>query len=96
MVKGKSAIVVPSLDKLPTIIDTLIAAVRNGELDTQLAQACAQTKIPNSKGVQHEVYATDTESPCHSIHVLRKVFRRSHRGGRNALAFLSKRIAVLF
>jgi hypothetical protein len=28
--KGKAAIVVPSLEKLPTIIDTLIAAVRNG------------------------------------------------------------------
>jgi hypothetical protein len=36
--KGKSAIVVLSQDKLPTIIDTLIAAVRNGELDEQLAQ----------------------------------------------------------
>ena len=30
--KGKSAIVVVSHDKLPTIIDTLITAVRNGEL----------------------------------------------------------------
>jgi hypothetical protein len=30
---------VPSLDKLPTIIDTLIISVRNGELDNQLAQA---------------------------------------------------------
>ncbi len=37
--KGKSAISVPSLDKLPSVIDTLIAAVRNGELDEQLAQA---------------------------------------------------------
>jgi hypothetical protein len=36
--KGKSAIVVLSKDKLPTIIDTLIAAVRNGELDEHLAQ----------------------------------------------------------
>jgi hypothetical protein len=36
--KGKSAIVVLSADKLPTVIDTLIAAVRNGELDEQLAQ----------------------------------------------------------
>ena len=35
--KGKAAIAVPSLDKLPTVIDTLIAAVRNGELDEQLA-----------------------------------------------------------
>jgi hypothetical protein len=36
--KGKSAIVVLSQDKLPAIIDTLIAAVRNGELDEHLAQ----------------------------------------------------------
>jgi hypothetical protein len=36
--KGKAAIAVPSLDKLPVIIDTLITAVRNGELDEQLAQ----------------------------------------------------------
>src|SRR3954469_19007034 len=31
--KGKAAIAVPSLDKLPTVIDTLISAVRAGELD---------------------------------------------------------------
>src|SRR5664279_2480770 len=31
--KGKTAIAVPSLDKLPSVIDTLITAVRNGELD---------------------------------------------------------------
>jgi Family of unknown function (DUF6641) len=37
--KGKTAIAVPSLDKLPAVIDTLIAAVRNGELDEQLTQA---------------------------------------------------------
>jgi hypothetical protein len=37
--KGKNAIVVPSLDKLPVIINILITAVRNGELDAQLAQA---------------------------------------------------------
>jgi hypothetical protein len=36
--KGKSAIVVLSQDKLPAIIDTLITAVRNGELDEHLAQ----------------------------------------------------------
>ena len=30
-------VAVPSLDKLPTVIDTLITAVRNGELDEQLA-----------------------------------------------------------
>jgi hypothetical protein len=37
--KGKNAIVVPSLDKLPVVINILIAAVRSGELDAQLAQA---------------------------------------------------------
>jgi len=30
---------VPSKDKLPTVIDTLITAVRNGELDDQLMQS---------------------------------------------------------
>ena len=37
--KGKAAIAVPSLDKLPSVIDTLMNAVRGGELDDQLAQA---------------------------------------------------------
>jgi hypothetical protein len=37
--KGKNAIAVPSLDKLPVVIKILITAVRNGELDDQLAQA---------------------------------------------------------
>ncbi len=36
--KGKSAIVVLSEYKLPAIIDTLIAAVRNGELDEHLVR----------------------------------------------------------
>jgi hypothetical protein len=40
--KDKTAIAVPSLDKLPSVIDTLITAVRNGELDEQLAQAAKQ------------------------------------------------------
>ena len=37
--KGKAEIAVPSTDKLPSIIETLITAVRNGELDEQLAHA---------------------------------------------------------
>ena len=37
--KGKNAIAVPSLDKMPLVINILITAVRNGELDQQLAQA---------------------------------------------------------
>jgi hypothetical protein len=36
--KGKNAIAVPSLDRVPLVIDILITAVRNGELDDQLAQ----------------------------------------------------------
>jgi hypothetical protein len=36
--KGKNAIAVPSFNKIPLVIDILITAVRNGELDAQLAQ----------------------------------------------------------
>src|SRR5664280_1148593 len=36
--KGKTAIAVPSLDKLPSVIDTLMAVIRAGEFDQQLAQ----------------------------------------------------------
>lgn len=48
--KGMSAIVVLSQDKLPAIIDTLIAAVRNGELDEHLAQGSkvGMTKKPKA------------------------------------------------
>jgi hypothetical protein len=37
--KGKSGIAVASKEKLPAVIETLIAAVRAGELDDILAQA---------------------------------------------------------
>jgi hypothetical protein len=37
--KGKTAISVPTLDKLTSVIDTLISAIRNGELDAQLEAA---------------------------------------------------------
>lgn len=43
--KGKSAIAVPSLDKLPGLIDTLVAAVRGGELDEQLAAAAKSAQM---------------------------------------------------
>jgi hypothetical protein len=36
--KGKAAIAVGTLDKLPSVIDSLIKAVRAGELDEQLKQ----------------------------------------------------------
>src|SRR5215471_10324092 len=44
--KGKNAIAVPSLDKIPLVIDILITAVRNGELDQQLAQAKKRETVP--------------------------------------------------
>lgn len=47
--KGKAAIAVPSLDKLPGVIDTLITAVRNGELDQQLAEASKQATPKKSR-----------------------------------------------
>jgi hypothetical protein len=45
--KGKPAIAVSSLDKLP--IDTLITAIRNGELDQQFADASKQANPRKSK-----------------------------------------------
>jgi hypothetical protein len=44
--KGKSAIAVPSREQLPKVIDTLIAAVRGGELDEVLSQTSKQQRIP--------------------------------------------------
>jgi Family of unknown function (DUF6641) len=46
--KGKNGIAVPSLDKIPLVIDILISAVRNGELDAQLAQAKKPATAPKS------------------------------------------------
>ena len=37
--KGKNGIAIGSIDKTPLVIDILMTAVRNGELDAQLAQA---------------------------------------------------------
>src|SRR5271168_1110116 len=45
--KGKTAIAVASLDKLPSVIDTLIHAVRAGELDAQLEQS--SKRAPSKK-----------------------------------------------
>jgi hypothetical protein len=47
--KGKSAVAVPSLEKLPSVIDTLIDAVRNGELDDQLAQASKMAVVRKTR-----------------------------------------------
>ena len=47
--KGKAAIAVPSLEKLPSVFDTVISAVRSGELDQQLAEASKQATPRKSK-----------------------------------------------
>jgi hypothetical protein len=47
--KGKSGIAVASVEKLPGVIDTLIGAVRNGELDTVLNQAVKRPPTQKKK-----------------------------------------------
>jgi len=47
--KGKAGIVVPSRDKLPAVIDTLIAAVRAGELDEIFSHAAKAGTIGKAK-----------------------------------------------
>ena len=47
--KGKAGIVVPSKDKLPAVIDTLIAAVKAGELDDLFNQAAKTGSIGKVK-----------------------------------------------
>ena len=47
--KGKAGIVVASLDKLEGVIDTVIAAVRGGELDAALEQALRGKTAPKKK-----------------------------------------------
>jgi hypothetical protein len=46
---GKTAVTVTSIDKLPAVIDTLVAAVRSGELDGAL-EAAAQKPVAQKKG----------------------------------------------
>src|SRR5262249_56161787 len=46
--KGKPAIAVPSRDKLPSLIDTLIAAAKAGELDELIARAGKPVGAPKS------------------------------------------------
>lgn len=53
--KGKPAIAVSSLDKLPSIIDTLITTIWNGELDQQFADALRRRSRRSQKeSVRHE------------------------------------------
>jgi hypothetical protein len=47
--KGKAGIVVPSKDKLPVVIDTLITAVRAGELDELFSQAAKTGTIGKAR-----------------------------------------------
>ena len=47
--KSKAGIAIASLDKLPALIDTLITAVRNGELDEQLAAAAKSAQVQKAK-----------------------------------------------
>jgi hypothetical protein len=47
--KGKAGITVGTKDKLATVIDTLIAAVRSGDLDDALAQAAKARPAPKRK-----------------------------------------------
>ena len=49
--KGKAGIAVPSKEKLVAVIDTLITAVRHGELDELLAQASKHREAPKTKQV---------------------------------------------
>jgi hypothetical protein len=46
--KGKPGIAVPSPDKLSSTIDTLITAVRNGELDQHLVKPQAKPASPSA------------------------------------------------
>jgi hypothetical protein len=45
----ETEVTVPSLDKIPAVIDTLVTPVRNGELDEQLAQAKKPPVGPKSR-----------------------------------------------
>ena len=47
--KGKAAIVVPSMDQLGQTIETVIAAVRAGELDELLSQQAKPRDVPKAK-----------------------------------------------
>lgn len=47
--KGKSGIAVASIEKLPGVIDTLIGAVRNGELDAVLGQPAKAPSMQKKK-----------------------------------------------
>ena len=66
--KGKNAIAVPSLNKIPLAIDILITAVRNGELDQQLAQAKKRETVPKylDKTVNNLITLIETMTDAHA------------------------------
>jgi regulator of RNase E activity RraA len=47
--KGKTAIVVPGMDQFGLTIETVIAAVRAGELDELLSQQAKARDVPKTK-----------------------------------------------
>lgn len=47
--KGKAGVVVGPKDKLPAVIDTLIAAIRAGELDDVFSQAAKAGAVGKPK-----------------------------------------------
>ncbi len=64
--KGKNAVAVPSLDKMPLVINILITAVRNGELDEQLAQT-KPLRIDKSPNAAIRDYLSDSKPRMHSF-----------------------------
>ena len=58
--KGKTAIVVPGKDQLVATLDTVISAVRAGELDEHLAQYAKARGVPNSKRAESRLLGTSS------------------------------------
>ena len=71
--KGKTAIVVPSKDQLVATLDTVIAAVKGGELDEHLAQYAKARGVPKVKAGS----LSDLED-APSICLFRIVFRSAN------------------
>ena len=58
--KGKSSIIVPNKDELVATLDTVISAVRAGELDEHLAQYAKARGVPNSKRAESRLLGTSS------------------------------------
>ena len=61
--KGKSAVSVPSKEKLPAVITTLIEAVRAGELDDIMTHASGQRPFIKEEGRLTEQLGRRTKLP---------------------------------